>query len=112
MTKLSRAQQEIMEKAYKDIDKARNAEDLVEWYRKCISASWLREMSHEDLVKEFEKDNSKDWWTKYYNELINGIVHTHANGKSLYRLQELGLIEIIVDMTNHGRYDVVKILNY
>lgn len=110
--KLSKAQQKIMEDARKDIDKARNAEDIVEWYRACTSASWIKEMPHDELAEEFKKHDSRGWWKDTYEGLLQGIVYTHANGRSLYRLQELGLIEIIDDQTGHWMYDTVKILNY
>ena len=112
MTKLSKTQQELINKAHRDIDNARNAQDIVEWYRNCVSASWIKEMSHDELAEEFEKDSAHNWWKKHYEELLDGVVHTHANGKSLYKLQELGLIEIVVDSTNSRMYDTVRILNY
>lgn len=110
--KLSKAQEGIMNEAYKDIDRARNAKDIVEWYRTCISASWIKEMSHDELAEEFKKIDENGWWKNHYEELLQGIVHTHANGRSLYKLQSLRLIEIIDDQTNSFLYDTVKILNY
>ena len=111
---LSKTQQELMDKAHRDIDRARNSQDIVEWYRTCVSDTRIRELSHEDLAKELEKDNDyfHGYWKKHYEELLSGIVHTNANGRSLYRLQELGLIEIIEDSTHTFMYDTVKILNY
>lgn len=102
-----------MNKAYKDIDNARNAEDIVEWYRTCVSASWVREIPHDELAKKLEERDENGWWKNHYEELLQGIVYTHANGRSLYRLRDLGLIEIIDDQTGlHWMYDTVKILNY
>lgn len=110
--KLSKAQQEIMERAYRDIDKARNAEDVVEWYRACTSGSWIKEMPHDELAEEFRKYDDRGWWRTHYEELLQGIVHTQANGRSLYKLESLGLIKILEDRTHSKLYDIVQILNY
>lgn len=109
---LSKTQQELLNKAHRDIDNARNSQDIVEWYRSIKSGNWIKMMTHDELAQKLKEDDEDGWYTQSYNELLSGIVHTQANGRTLYRLQELGLIEIIDDQTHTIMYDTVKILNY
>jgi len=105
MKKLSKAQQAVMDMAKKNIDKARTMD----------YPEWLKDMNsyydnHEDALKEaVAKGRYKDYWM----DGRNGIVLTHCNSRTLIKLEEMGLIEIIED-SNGQPYgiDKIKVLNY
>lgn len=103
--KLSKAQQEVLDKARKDIDIARQY-DYPEWYR--ITQTWCRESAVE---KNIANGELKDFWEAERC----GEVLTHCNSKTLEKLQELGLIEIRhdskEDRCSYG-IDTIKVLNY
>ena len=102
MKKLSKAQQEVMDKAKKDIDDARKME-YPEWL---ISHVNIRKNSLEKCVAE---GYLKDSW----EERRNGFALTMCNSRTLKKLEEFGLIEIIEDTNGqHCGIDVIKVLNY
>ena len=107
MTKLSATQEKILAKAKADIDKARNM-DFYDWFRS--NSSYYSNSTNEKIEAEVER---LDWWKNYYNDNKSGIAHTHCNGKTIAKLQSLGLIEILYDSTNKAyNYDLIKVLNY
>ena len=110
--KLSKAQAEVMSQAKKDIDLARSLD----------YPEWLKTTNH-----VFQNDNDNEYWAKRYEEAVSsgylkeyweverkGQVLTHCNSKTLYKLQELGLIEILYDSKGDGGsgIDRVQVLNY
>ena len=102
MKKLSKAQQKVMDEAKRDIDEARKM-DYPEWL---ASHSSIRESS---LAKCIAEGYLKESWEEHRN----GIVLTHCNSKTLIKLEELGLIEIIEDSKGRSYgIDTVKVLNY
>lgn len=103
--KLSKAQQEVMDKARKDIDIARQY-DYPEWYR--VTQTWCRK----DAI---EKNIANGQLKEYWEADRRGEVLTHCNSKTLEKLQALGLIEIIHDSKKDKSYygiDTIKVLNY
>ena len=109
--KLTPAQQKVMDKAYNDIDEARN-NDFYGWY----NIAFNRNHTKEEIDEEVER-----WYNRYheyyYNEIYenrkNGMVLTHCNTKTLRKLEEMGLIKIIEDSTGtQFGLDVVQVLNY
>lgn len=111
MTKLSKAQQKVLDKAKKDIDEARS-KSFYDWFKE-HSWSGFSDYSDEEIEEHLNKKDKNNFWKSLYNDNKNGIAHTHCNGKTIYKLESLGLIEIIRDGTNkvYG-YDFVKVLGY
>ena len=125
MARLTKAQNEIMTEAKSKIDFART-HSLREWAQKQTGYTdekieFMVErcgMYHstpegmrsdlEDRINRYAEDYSKT----YYNNQ-NGIVLIHCNSKSMKKLEEYGLIEILYDSTgsNFG-IDTIKVLNY
>ena len=109
--KLSQAQQKVFDRAKEDIDEARSM-NFYDWFKK-HSWSGYADYSDEEIDKHLEVNDKNNFWKKLYNDNVNGIAHTHCNGKTLYKLESLGLIEIIRDGTNKTfDYDFVKVLGY
>ena len=116
--KLSKAQTEVMEKAKARIDFARS-HDFYDWYRN--GSSWRENKSNEEIdamLKEKDETEFKIGGTDYeftrYEYNRNGIDYLcHASSKTIAKLEELGLIEIIED--SNGEYygfDKIRLLNY
>lgn len=102
-TKLTPAQEKVMEKAYRDIDLARD-NNYEAWIRKTIKG-----FTDEYIEDRIRLEDRKDW----HEDRKNGIVLTSCNTRTLKKLEELGLIEIIKDSTGSTwGIDVVKVLNY
>lgn len=124
--KLTAAQQKVMDIAKQEIDNARN-HTIEQWA--CRSVEFEYEIEDCRIVKNAESyglnhdkavERVKERITKYiekmgkyyYNE-CQGIVLTRCSSKTLEKLEQYGLIEIIED--SKGQYmgiDVVKVLNY
>ena len=104
--KLSNAQAKVLERAKKDIDDARSM-NFYDWMRKTS-------YRHRDMTDdEIENIDGVEWYKEYYEQNKNGIAHTHCNGKTIEKLQKLGLVEILYNGTNKVySYDHIKVLNY
>lgn len=107
-----------MDEAKRDIDEAR-ALGFIEWYRIHCSYWKYKEMSDDELVSELKRKvcwkgtTEFEYWTNVYEGRKAGNVLTSCNSRTLYKLQEMGLIEILRDSTgDHFGIDEVKILNY
>ena len=125
MKKLSKAQQAIIDEAKKDIDYARE-HDFIHWIAKgsgyALEEDWDNHpnphLTNESVRKMAESTVEWDkarggWYAKRYEEEKSGIVLTYCNSRTLKKLEEYGLIEIVYDSTGqlHG-IDHVKLLNY
>lgn len=103
MKKLSAAQQKVLDDAKREVDQAREL-DYPEWLRatsKSIRADAIDRMIAEGYLKE------------YWEAHRRGEVLTHCNSKTLYKLAEYGLVEIIEDSTGQDYgIDTIKVLNY
>ena len=104
MKKLSKAQEQVMKDAYKDIDKARSM-TYPEWFKETQSHG-LRENA---IPRYIENEYLKEYW----EDARNGIVLTHCNSRTIRKLAELGLVEIVRDSSGESfGIDTIKILNY
>ena len=107
--KLSKAQQEVMDHAKKEIDLARQL-DYPDWL-KATNHCFQQETAYwQKAYKEaVEKEQSKCYWENDRK----AIVLTHCSSHTIRALERLGLIEIIEDSVEiGGSIDVVKVLNY
>lgn len=103
--KLSNAQAKVLELAKKDIDAARSM-NFYDWMR---NKAICRNYTDDEINDRYDVE----WYREYYEQNKNGIAHTHCNGKTIEKLQKLGLIEIIYNGTNKTQsYDQIKVLNY
>lgn len=109
--KLSKAQQAVMENAKNRIDFART-HSFDEWHLKHFRNTI-------DEYKQRNGENSEahkshiDYVTKRYEEERRGITLAHCNSKTLYKLREYGMIEIVEDSKGETYgIDVIKVLNY
>ena len=126
--KLTKAQQEIIDKAREDVDYARE-HDFLHWVSKnlCgydLDTDWDAVpnpfLSNEYVMKQALDTIAEDetgsghfeafHWKKRYERNKEGEVIAHANSKTLEALERMGMIEIIHD----GRrgWDTIKLLNY
>lgn len=110
--KLSKAQQAVMDQAKSNIDFARN-NTYYTWIRKHF---YSREMTDEEIQEMIERDKKAfgyEYEAKRFEEERNGITLAQCNSRTLYKLQEYGLIEIIEDSKGHTYgIDTIKVLNY
>ena len=124
--KLSKAQEQVIDKAKAEIDRARKF-TLTEWaaYKKNydseikiehIVSIYIRNgLTPEQARARIDQEIAEyaDTYKEYYENERNGIVLTHCNSRTLKKLEELGLIEILFDSTNtHFGIDTIKLLNY
>lgn len=116
--KLSKAQITVIENAKARIDFART-HDFYDWYRN--GSSWFANKSNEEIdawLRKMDETDHKIGGTEYYYQKYewnrNGIDYLcHASSKTIIKLEELGLIEIIKDSNGeiYG-FDHIRILNY
>lgn len=109
--KLTPAQQKVMDRAYKDIDDARN-NDFYGWF----NIGYNNTLTKEEIDERVERWNNRyndNYHHETYENRKKGIVLTHCNTKTLRKLEEMGLIKIIEDSTGtQFGLDVVQVLNY
>lgn len=104
--KLSNAQAKVLERAKKDIDDARSM-NFYDWFRNRVLSSSAR------TDEEIDKRDKDGFFRGLYEDNKNGIAHTYCNGRTIEKLEKLGLIEIIYNGTNKRYpFDHVKVLNY
>ncbi len=103
--KLSKAQQTVLNKAKQDIDNARS-KDVAQWYKEHVAGvQWL---SYEKLLND-----DKQYWKNKHVQRCEGIVLTSCNSRTLAKLQQYGLIEIIRDSNGErSGLDLIKVLDY
>ena len=114
MTKLSKTQQKVLDSAKSRIDFART-HNLYDWMRKNISI--LDDSSTDEQIEMYiEREieaGYKNWYADAYEETKNGYTWTSCNSRTLHKLCELGLIEIVRDSTGESYgVDSIKVLNY
>lgn len=110
--KLSKAQQKIIDESKERIDIARSYGTFEEYFNSYESKYYNNNYNTAEKLKKRNPklfEGCKEWWENN----IRGIVLVSANSRTLYRLVELGLIEIIYDAKNeiYG-CDTIKLLNY
>ena len=130
--KLTKAQQDVMDWAKKEIDYART-HDFLHWISYTsgydLDLDWDAHpnpyLSNEGVMNEALRMVEKDkhptivdgyeifpagYWMSRYEARKEGIAITHASSNTLRALERMGLIEIINDA---GRgIDTIKVLNY
>ena len=98
--KLTAAQQKVMDQAKEDIDFART-HSFEDWYHKRFSG-W-----------DFERTKKDTFYEERFEEEKAGIALVICNGRTLYKLRDMGLIEIIRDTSgSHFSVDKIRVLNY
>ena len=109
--KLTPAQQKVMDRAYKDIDEARN-NDFYGWFKIAYKCNETKEEIDERVERWYNRYH-ENYYHENYEKTKNGMVLTHCNTKTLRKLEEMGLIKIIEDSTGTKfGLDVVQVLNY
>lgn len=114
MTKLSKTQQKLLDEAKARIDFART-HSFYDWMRKNNSRvdDSATDEQIEMMIKREIELGYENWYIESYEETKNGKTWMSCNSRSLHKLAELGLIEIIMDSTGETYgLDSVKILNY
>jgi hypothetical protein len=109
--KLSKAQTEVMEEAKANIDKTR-ALSFYEWYRIHFHGNGETDAQIDEEIARDEKAHPfmKGWYHNMYENERNGITLVTANTRTLKKLEEMGLIELV---KNGGSYpDHIKVINY
>jgi len=118
--KLSKAQAEVLEDAKKRIDFARS-NSFFDWYMPTASNYIVKNIHTPDELDDYLSSRigrggftMKELSMANYEMLRNGIDYLcHANSKTILKLEELGLIEVLKDSNGeHYGLDVIKILNY
>jgi len=100
--KLSNAQQKVLDDAKKKIDIARRLD----------YPTWLEEREHVPRHR-LQEAIARDYLKSYWEAERRGEALMYCNSKTLRKLAEYGLIEIIEDSTGQTYgLDVIKILNY
>lgn len=113
--KLSKAQQQVMDRAKAKIDTARSYAEFDTYFEEVeIKNGSYNNCS--DTADKFRENNPRiyEHHRKIWEEEKDGIVLTMGvNSRTLYKLQEMGLIEILEDGKNrHFGIDRIKIANY
>lgn len=99
--KLSKVQQSVLDEAKEEIDTARRL-DYPEWLK-------LQHIPDHRFQKALEDGYLKHYWENNRKS----VVLTQCNSRTIKKLEELGLIEIIEDSNGHHfGIDTIKVLNY
>lgn len=108
--KLSKAQTEVMEMAKARIDEARSL-SFYEWYRIHFNAKNYTDAQIDDEIARFDKHiNEEGWHHNMYENARNAITLVTANTRTLRKMEEMGLIELVKD---GGSYpDHIRLINY
>lgn len=121
--KLSKTQEKVLEKVKQDIDYARE-HDFLHWVSKAqgfdLDIDWdkhpNKHLTNELILNqahELVENDTDGYWKSTYEKRKSGIALVRCNTRTLKKLEEFGLIEIIHDSTGEPvGVDVVKVLNY
>ena len=111
--KLSKAQQQVMDYAKEKIDRARSYTEFEAYFDE-VHGKHFNGMFNS--AEKFKANDPKgfEWWRNLWEEEKNATVITgNVNSRTLYKLQELGLIKIIEDGKNKSSgTDRIQILNH
>lgn len=109
--KLSKAQTEVMEMAKAKIDQAR-ALNFYDWYRDRFNSKGESDDQIDEEIARFGKayPSMTGWYHNMYENERNGITLITANTRTLKKMVEMGLIELVEE---GGLYpDKIRIINY
>jgi len=114
--KLTKAQEKVITKAKADIDRARTL-SYPEWIKTQNSYFVTREEDPEETKQiinaALQKAIDEKYLYDYWENGRKGVVCMHCNTRTLKKLEEYGIIEIIEDSTGQSfGIDVIKLLNY
>lgn len=117
--KLTAAQQRVLDQAKREIDYARNCKDVWDYAIRNYCIVLNGTATEEDKAElrasqqSFTKPTQVENLTRNWERVKQGIVWTiRVNSKTLLKLEELGLIEIIELMNGTYGMDTIRILNY
>ena len=117
--KLTVAQQRVLDQAKREIDYARNCKDVWDYAIRNYCIVLNGTATEEDKAElrasqqSFTKPTQVENLTRNWERVKQGIVWTiRVNSKTLLKLEELGLIEIIELMNGAYGMDTIRILNY
>ena len=98
--KLTAAQQKVMDQVKGDIDFART-HSFEDWYHKGYPG------------RDIERTKKDTYYEERFEEEKAGIALVICNSRTLYKLRDMGLIEIIRDTSgSHFNVDKIRVLNY
>lgn len=98
--KLTAAQQKVMDHVKGDIDFART-HSFEDWYHKGFPG-W-----------DLERTKKDTYYEERFEEEKSGVALVICNSRTLYKLRDMGLIEIIRDTSgSHFNVDKIRVLNY
>lgn len=112
LMQLSKKQQDVLNVAKRKIDFAR-AHSFYDWYRLAY-----RELaaSVEEILAKVRRTREIfgfDYDRMVYEDGRNGVVHVRCDGRTIRRLEKLGMIRILEDSTGTTtHYDRIQVLNY
>lgn len=116
MAKLTKAQTEVVDEAKRKIDEAREAKSFEDYKIKSFekNTSSLKDENYRKYVLNIYLSQLKrgeyEWERKYYEKYKTGLVLVTANTKTLKKLEELGIIELV--SVGNSYPDWIKLLNY
>lgn len=109
--KLSKAQQEILNKAIQEITEARSCSTYEEYFTKFQAPHYNLGYN---TIEKYQSRDPEGWerQKKFWENLLKGITLTYCNTKTIQKLEALGYIEILED-ANRIRcgIDTIKVLN-
>lgn len=110
--KLTKAQTEVLEYAKRCIDTARKYSSYAEYEYNENSFYRSRNITFEEAKKEIEERDARCdfWFTNCFNKKRSGIALITANSRTIKKLEEYGLIEIV---DCGGSYpDWIRVIGY
>lgn len=114
--KLSKIQESVLREAKAEIDKAREFNTFEEYFEKYEAPGLYDAIKKPEDYIRIRKNGAEEWksMVSHWEEKRRGIVWTKCNSRTLYKLEEYGLIEIIVDGKNraYSGMDTIRVLNY
>lgn len=113
MTKFSKVQEEILNRAKAEIDFARD-HNFYDWYRHVFNCNFYTDERIDERMKEQEEKwngiGGKAYEEDHYNRYRNGITLVTANTRTLAALEKLGAIRIVKE---GGSYpDWIEVIGY
>lgn len=106
--KMTKAQQKVYDEICKEITESQECDTFAEYFEKHISPTMFDSLKTLEKYKAFNPMGYKVL-NRRWQEAKNGIALTHTNSKTLYKLEEYGLIEILHDSKNDRGYAVDRV---
>lgn len=105
--KLSKVQEAVLNEAKTEVNKFRQYGSLDKYLE--TQMDWIEQGGTEE-----DRESRKEYCERVYNEAVNGIAKIwRCNSKTIRKLEELGLIEILFDSAGiRAGMDKIKVLGY